>query len=1220
MKIRRKLNKKYNKSKINNKHLYSISNYNNYKDDYLEDFSKDYNSDNAIEINCLERINNKNHENSNIHNNNFIVWILDSGASISTINDIKFLTNIKKCKTKILLANGKEVLSEFCGDFVGFINNNKFILKNVYYSRYIKRNLISINQLISQNYKVIFNNYDNSPQALIYDNNGNRIYKSLSNDKNTYQIFTSKHQTNLNSTKHNEINYTVSNNQQVIDLWHRRLGHYDISKIKNKLSNINLKLKCPVCINSKLKNKSFKPSTNKTKQILELIHLDLVGPVNPSINNNKYFLTILDDYSRYGWVIFTENKNDVFNKFIIWYNKIYNSLNINIKAIRSDNGKEFQNSKFQIFCEENGIHHQFSVPYNPSQNGRAERFNGILIASSKSLLNDAKLSHDFWEFAVDTANYIHNRLPHQGIQNKIPFEVFYNKPVDYNTFRVFGCRVYFFVPKELRSKFDNNSHPGIFLGYCDHPSTYKILDVINNKIIQSRTVEFMENEPGNSFLNRIHSNNKFRESNCLNRLRYRNEIDDYNNKITDIINERNATTNFNQNRNINQNKNIKNQSKNKSSKTNRISRKYYPNYQNNNKKIIINNSNQNNNNENNNNTIDNNSINNSNNTFNQELLNSNDHNFNNNSININNEIKNTTENDNNKISTENQQEINNINNKYNTNKEKNQNYQHPKNSKRNLNNFTINSNKRKKINNTDESDMKINENTLIEPYNFKDIFKFKDKIEWLNAIKKELEIMKNLDVYKIVKTVPSGSNVISSRWVFKYKRDANGNVIKRKARLVAKGYTQQYGIDYKETFAPTLKQDTVRIITVIAVQKNFNIVQIDINSAYLNAPLNEHIYMKAPEGHPSYGKSFWELHKALYGLKQAGKEWNDKLNEELIKIGFNRIKSEPCVYIKLNNGKEIVCILSVYVDDILIAGTNQEINKVKQSIQRKFNIKDIGDVEFVIGIKFTKTLNGYILHQGRYINDILNKFDINNLTPVKNLMPLVNPNLRTKKFNETKYRSAIGSLLYLAICTRPDILFAVSRASRKSTDPNLEDWMNVLKIFRYLKYTKNYGIKIEKGMNLKIFVDADFAGDPNTRKSTSGFLMLMGDTPTSWYSKLQHCVSTSTTEAEYYSLSECAKHSLWYKNLLNELNINIKEITIFVDNKATIYNSENQSINPKSKHIDIRYHHIRDLVNKKIIKLKYIKSKDNLADGFTKYLNNSLMDKFRNTLLTKIIN
>jgi len=383
--------------------------------------------------------------------------------------------------------------------------------------------------------------------------------------------------------------------------------------------------------------------------------------------------------------------------------------------------------------------------------------------------------------------------------------------------------------------------------------------------------------------------------------------------------------------------------------------------------------------------------------------------------------------------------------------------------------------------------MKINQNnnTLIEPYIFKDIFKLKDKKEWLTSVKEELDNMKKHKVYSIVDKVPSGSNIISSRWVFKYKRDSNGKVIKRKARLVAKGYTQEYGIDYKETFAPTLKQDTIRIITVIAVNTNFEIKQIDINSAYLNAPLNEQIFMKAPEGHQSYGKSFWKLNKALYGLKRAGKEWNNKLNEELIKIGFSRLKSEPCVYKKVNKKKEIICILSVYVDDILIAGTSNEINIVKESIKQKFNIKDIGDVEFVIGIKFNKIIDGYILHQSRYINDILNKLSTNSCTITKSLIPIENSQLKTKIFNETKYRSAIGSLLYLGICTRPDILFAVSKAARKSSNPTLEDWKNVLKIFNYLQYTRNYGIKIQKGMNLKVFVDADYAGDSNTRKSTS---------------------------------------------------------------------------------------------------------------------------------------
>jgi len=163
--------------------------------------------------------------------------------------------------------------------------------------------------------------------------------------------------------------------------------------------------------------------------------MDLVGPVINSINNNKYFLTILDDYSRFSWVIFTESKSEVFNKFIIWYNEIYNSKNITIKAILSDNGKEFQNSHFQTFCQENGIKHQFTIPYNPSQNGRAERFNGILISSAKALLNEAKLSHEFWVYAIDTANFIYNRLPHQGIHNRISYEVFHNKPADYRIFQ-----------------------------------------------------------------------------------------------------------------------------------------------------------------------------------------------------------------------------------------------------------------------------------------------------------------------------------------------------------------------------------------------------------------------------------------------------------------------------------------------------------------------------------------------------------------------------------------------------------------------------------------------------------------------------------------------------------------------------------------------------------------------------------------------------------------
>ena len=211
----------------------------------------------------------------------------------------------------------------------------------------------------------------------------------------------------------------------------------------------------------------------------------------------------------------------------------------------------------------------------------------------------------------------------------------------------------------------------------------------------------------------------------------------------------------------------------------------------------------------------------------------------------------------------------------------------------------------------------------------------------------------------------------------------------------------------------------------------------------------------------------------------------------------------------------------------------------------------------------------------------------------------------------------MGNLLYLSISTRPDIIYAVSKAARKTKDPNLEDWKNILKIMGYLKCTINYGLKFNSNSNIKAYSDADYAGDKDTRKSTTGYIITIGDTPINWCSKLQHCVSTSTAEAEYYSLSECSKQCIWYLNLLRELNINTKTIEINVDNKAAIFIATNELTNQKTKHIDIRYHYVRELIKENKIKLRYINSKLNIADGLTKYLNNSLMIKFRNQILFK---
>jgi len=333
----------------------------------------------------------------------------------------------------------------------------------------------------------------------LYNNKGKRIYTSYSNESKVYKIFTTK--SNISTSFNNVTCHNIEDatNDSYLNLWHRRFGHFNIDLIKNKLKKINSIPKCKICLKSKLINLPYYPSINHTKEPFELLHMDLVKAPDFSFYNNRYFVTILDDFTRYSWVLFVKNKSDVYNAFIIWYNQIKNIFkNYNIKYIKTDNGTEFFNNNFNEFYNKTGIIHEHTVPHNPQQNGRVERLHRTLISNGDAMLADAKLSHKFWQDAVATANYIHNRLPHKGNNNKIPYELLYNEKVDYNRLKVFGCLVYFYVPKQFRKKFCNTTLPGVFLGYDEiNHTAYRIYDINNNKIILSRTVAFLEDEPAN---------------------------------------------------------------------------------------------------------------------------------------------------------------------------------------------------------------------------------------------------------------------------------------------------------------------------------------------------------------------------------------------------------------------------------------------------------------------------------------------------------------------------------------------------------------------------------------------------------------------------------------------------------------------------------------------------------------------------------------------------
>jgi len=388
------------------------------------------------------------------------------------------------------------VKSKFIGTYKGYVNDNKITLKNVLYVPEFKKNLISIDGLSDQHYKTIFQKIKNKKWCHIYNKNSNRVCCACANNSNTYVMWTSKNKITFNNSKA----YSYSSSSNVIDsldMWHRRLGHFNIEGLKDTLPKINNKYKCKICAKSKLRNFPFYSNIKRASEPFELIHMDTVTISDYSLYGNKYILSILDDYSRFGWVIFLKSKGDVFNAFHNWFLKVKNIFNKSVKHLRTDNGTEFSNNNFDNFCNLNGIIHEYTVPYSPQQNGRIERLHGSLIPNARAMLEDAHLNHVFWEDAVATANFIYNRIPHKGINNNVPYELLYDEKVDFEKFRVFGCQVFFYVPKQLRNKLTNSALPGIFLGYDNNPSAFRIYDITNNKVVISRAVVFFEDSPGN---------------------------------------------------------------------------------------------------------------------------------------------------------------------------------------------------------------------------------------------------------------------------------------------------------------------------------------------------------------------------------------------------------------------------------------------------------------------------------------------------------------------------------------------------------------------------------------------------------------------------------------------------------------------------------------------------------------------------------------------------
>ncbi|GAB6025573.1 hypothetical protein CHUAL_014034 [Chamberlinius hualienensis] len=361
----------------------------------------------------------------------------------------------------------------------------------------------------------------------------------------------------------------------------------------------------------------------------------------------------------------------------------------------------------------------------------------------------------------------------------------------------------------------------------------------------------------------------------------------------------------------------------------------------------------------------------------------------------------------------------------------------------------------------------------------------------------------------------------------------------------------------------------------------------------------------------SPGPKVCQLQKALYGLRQAGHQWYMRLDQELSAMGFKSLKTDPCLYV-LKKGKTLV-LLAIYVDDILLAANDTaELENVKTMLKTSFKISDFGEAKFCLGIEINhdKARKSITLTQTKYINDVLDRFGMKDCKPVSTPMDPNHKLLLPEKPNAEEmkrlpYQKLIGSLMYLAVSTRPDISYAVSALSQFNCNYTNEHFVAAKRVLRYLKGTPTLGLCYQDG-NLKIqgFVDADWAGCQVDRKSYTGFVFSLDNSVISWEAKKQQTVALSSTEAEFVALSEATKEALYLKCLLNELlDIDPGPVDLYNDNQSAGQLAKNHVFHSRTKHIDIRHHFIRDAIANGDVKVFYQPTEQMPADVLTKALN-----------------
>lgn len=1003
-------------------------------------------------------------------------WILDSGATSHVCCDRSYFSRLERSTGRsVALADERKLDAYGVGEVKLNINGKIITLTDVLFITELEVNYFSVARAVEHGCQVIF---------------GDRIAKVLNSRRCHLVTFKAVNNLFVKRIEQSRLARLDGCHSGKVDvgLLHRRLGHLNIGDIEKLIrcgavegvtTDTSEFIQCDTCLKCKASQLPYHSSSTRTTKRLELVHSDLCGPIKtPSLGGARYFLTFVDDYSRFVWVYMLKFKDEAVDMFKSWHSEVERQSGEKVKTLRTDNGCEYL--KLKQYFKTRGMRHETSVAYTPQQNGVAERVNRTLVEMSRSCLSDGSMDLRLWAEAVSFSAYIRNRVINKNNEKVTPFELWSGRKPNLSHLRVFGSKGFVLDKRTGKHKFAEKGKEMILVGYGDTKKAYRMLDLETKHVEYSRDVSFIE--PINRSVS-YSSTSKDQESPIsfdLNDIK--EEVNSDKEDVTTIPDDQPVIDE--DTRNVDNEASLTSTCDDSNMPTSQTKRgRGRPRKGTEAPKKI-------------------------------------------------------------------QEQSSHI---YNTRTQVRR--------------------------STSDVLSSIKENSIPIPKDVREALSSENSGEWMRAMEVEMASIRKNKTWDLRK-LPPNRRSIGSRWVFAVKHNKDGTVDKFKARLVARGFSQRFGIDYNQTFSPTVRPESLRLLFALAVQEGWIVHQVDVSTAYLNGDLEEEIYMEQPDGFVNEDKPDYVcyLNKSIYGLKQSGRQWNLKLHSILTSIGLRRCEAEHCLYTGQLNNREV--LLAVYVDDLLIAASEEvTINKIKELLAREVEISDKGPARYILGIEISRmSIDQICLSQSYAITKLLEAQQMSDCKPISTAME-ANVDLETcngdcEKVEGSRYRSLIGSLLHISLNTRPDITFAVNRLAQFNQQPHIEHWKAARRILRYLKGTSETNLEFNRTSDKSLvgYVDADWATDKGDRRSYTGYIFKLSNASLSWSSRKQNLVAQSSAEAEYAAISEAVNEAVYLKQLIGEvgfIGIVEKPIVLFYvnDNTSAIKLCDNPVFHKRTKHI-----------------------------------------------------